>query len=96
MSSHDVLGNPSSKYALLVSILRCLRWEILAIAFPRLALVGFQVVQPFLITAAVIYVESPDEDASPNMGYGLIGAFALVFISASVGEPRWRHNRASE
>lgn len=90
-----LLGNPKGKFALLTSILRCLKWEILAIALPRIALVGFQVTQPFLITEAVTYVESPDEDASPNEGYGLIGAFALVFISVSVGEPRWRHPSAS-
>ena len=91
MSLHDIPGSPRGKYALLMSILRCLKWEILAIAFPRLALVGLQIVQPFLITEAVTYVDKPDEDVSLNKGYGLIGAFALVFISASVGEPRWRH-----
>jgi ATP-binding cassette, subfamily C (CFTR/MRP), member 1 len=89
-----VLGNQKGKYPLLASILRCLKWEILAITFPRLALVGFQVAQPFLIAEAVTFVESPDEDTSPNNGYGLIGAFALVFIGVSVGEPLWRHSSA--
>lgn len=82
------VGNPMGRYALLTSILRYLEWEILAIGLPRLALVGFQVAQPFLITEAMTYVESPNEngDASPNKGYGLIGAFALVSIGVAVRE----------
>jgi ATP-binding cassette subfamily C (CFTR/MRP) protein 1 len=68
--------------ALLVAIIKCLRWDIAAIALPRLGLVGFSIAQPFLIGKIVTYLESTE--SNPNIGYGLIGATAIVFIGAAV------------
>jgi hypothetical protein len=68
--------------ALLVAIIKCLRWDIAAIALPRLGLVGFSIAQPFLIGKIVTYLESTE--SNPNIGYGLIGAAAIVFIGAAV------------
>jgi hypothetical protein len=37
---------------------------------------------PFLVSDIITYANS--SDVSPNTGYGLIGAFALVFIGLAV------------
>jgi ATP-binding cassette, subfamily C (CFTR/MRP), member 1 len=72
------------KYELLLCVIHCLRGEILQVAFPRLAAVALSLSQPFLIREAVAYVRLPSNQDTTNLGYGLIGAFALVFICAAV------------
>lgn len=72
------------KHALLFSALSCLRWEVMAIAVPRLALVALSISQPFIIGRAVTFLQLPDNDASRNIGYGLICAFAFVYIGSAV------------
>ena len=49
---------------------------------PRLLLVGLRFSLPFLVSDIITYTKS--SDVSPNTGYGLIGAFALVFIGLAV------------
>lgn len=49
---------------------------------PRLLLVGLRFSLPFLVSDVITYTKS--SYVSPNTGYGLIGAFALVFISLAV------------
>ena len=49
---------------------------------PRLLLVGLRFSLPFLVSDSITYTKS--SDVSPNTGYGLIGAFALVFIGLAV------------
>ncbi|RYP53067.1 hypothetical protein DL768_001844 [Monosporascus sp. mg162] len=43
-----------------------------------------EIAQPFLIAEAVAFVGSDNDHAPINIGYGLIGAFALVFISTAL------------
>lgn len=69
--------------ALLFAVIRCLRWEIAAIAFPRLCVVGFSIAQPFLIGKVVTVLQQTDM-LSLNMGYALTGATAIIFIGIAV------------
>lgn len=62
------------------------KWHLLAIMPPRLAMVGLQISQPFLISHALKYLSSPPSEANSNLGYGLIGAFSLVFIGSAVSQ----------
>jgi hypothetical protein len=57
---------------------------IVSAGFPRLCLLGFTFAQPFLINQTVIFVSQSVEEATQNTGYGLIGAFALVYIGLAV------------
>lgn len=54
------------------------------IAFPKLAYVAFSLSQPFLIQEAVSLVQNADAGDSDNVGYGLIGGFALVYTGLAV------------
>ncbi|KAL7785438.1 multidrug resistance-associated protein [Trichoderma afarasin] len=63
---------------------------------PRLALLGFTFCQPFLIQRVLDYLASlSTDDASPNTGYGLIGATIFVYsgIAISTSLYRYLHER---
>ncbi|CAG8303457.1 unnamed protein product [Penicillium salamii] len=80
----------SGKNALLLSVIKCLRWEIAAIALPRLCVVGFGIAQPFLIGKVVSAFQQTDSLAH-EMGYGLIGATAIIFTGIAVSKAAYEH-----
>ncbi|KAH7413379.1 ABC transporter family protein [Cadophora sp. MPI-SDFR-AT-0126] len=73
---------PDAAYALPVAVAWCFRWTLLAAAFPRLCLIGFNFAQPFLIVAAIENLKNPG--ASKNDGYGLIGAAFLIYLGIAM------------
>ncbi|KAF7713845.1 Uncharacterized protein PECH_000838 [Penicillium ucsense] len=75
--------NQKSSNALLWAVLKCLRWEMAAIAFPRLCVVGFSIAQPFLIGRLVTVLQETTA-SSEQMGYGLIAATAIVFTGIAI------------
>lgn len=61
-----------------------LKREIAGIVIPRLAVVALTIAQPFLVSQALRFLSMPKDEYSDNIGYGLIGAFAFVFIGSAV------------
>lgn len=61
-----------------------LKWPLLAGVIPRLGVIGFKYVQPFMIRRMVRWLDEPLSADSQNEGYGLIAAFGLVFIGLAV------------
>jgi ATP-binding cassette subfamily C (CFTR/MRP) protein 1 len=57
---------------------------VLAVVPPRIALIGFNFCQPFLINRAVTFSQEPVTPKTTNIGYGLIGAYVLVFVGIAV------------
>jgi hypothetical protein len=49
---------------------------------------ALQIAQPYLITKAVHFVDSGEDEIPTSTGYGLIGAFAFVFAFTAVYVPR--------
>ncbi|TIA11583.1 putative multidrug resistance protein [Aureobasidium pullulans] len=82
-------ADKSKKHALFWSTVTCLRWALIAPVVPRLALIGFNYSQPFLITRIINQVEDPEKDK--NVAYGLIGATALVYTGIAVSNGRYQH-----
>lgn len=83
--------NKSSKHALLWEFLVHYKWTVLAACFPRLAYTGFTFAQPFLIDEVLSFTSSPPEKRSSNDAYGLIGAYAIVYIGAAVSLTLYEH-----
>ncbi|KAF4767933.1 hypothetical protein HAV15_002642 [Penicillium sp. str.  len=80
----------SGQNALLLAVIKCLRWEIATIAIPRLCVVGFSIAQPFLIVKVVTVLQQTSP-LSQDMGYGLIGATAIVFSGIAVSRASYEH-----
>lgn len=71
-------------FALVLTTVLTFRWEVLFIAFPKLVWVALSLSQPFLIQEAVSFVQSAETGGNDNVGYGLIGGFALVYTGLAV------------
>lgn len=73
------------EHRLAVALVKAFWKQILIIQFPRLALVGFALAQPFLIQASISFIAN--HALRPvEYGYGLIGAFAMVYIGVAVSQ----------
>jgi ATP-binding cassette subfamily C (CFTR/MRP) protein 1 len=76
-------SSSKNKRRLALSLLRTFSQRLILIQLPRLALVGFSISQPFLVKAAISFITN--QAARPvQHGYGLVGAFALVYSGVGV------------
>jgi ATP-binding cassette subfamily C (CFTR/MRP) protein 1 len=64
--------------------LRTLKWPLLSAVVPRLALTAFNFCQPFLLQRAIDFSQEPINNDTNNIGYGLIGAYLLVYVGIAV------------
>ncbi|RFU28601.1 hypothetical protein B7463_g7731, partial [Scytalidium lignicola] len=81
-----VQGRPR---ALLWSTLRAMRVAFIYCIFPRVCLIGFRYAQPFLLSRTVDFANNLDEPDS--IGWGLTGAFGLVFLGSAVSNGLYEH-----
>ena len=51
---------------------------------PRLAAVALVICRPLLVSNALDYLNMAESSSKSNIGYGLIAAFALVFVGSAV------------
>jgi hypothetical protein len=65
-------------------MLRVLKWPILYPIFPRLILIAFTFCQPPLVSRLLTYLQEPPESQNANVGYGLIGAYGVVYFGMAV------------
>ncbi|KAJ5435683.1 ABC transporter integral membrane type 1 [Penicillium cf. griseofulvum] len=84
-------GRAENKLSLPWAFFCCFWWEFLAVAFPRLCMIGFNFAQPFMITAVLVYIEDPITPESWNRGYGLIGATFLIYLGLALSNVHYRH-----
>jgi ATP-binding cassette subfamily C (CFTR/MRP) protein 1 len=47
-------------------------------------MIALSISQPFLVSNALRFLTMPASESTTNLGYGLIGAFAFVFIGSAV------------
>jgi len=73
-----------SKYALLLTALRCLWQELVLVVPSRACLIAFTFTQPFLISRSIRFLTEPESSNTANYGYGLIGATALIYLGIAV------------
>lgn len=85
--TQDTDGRTASReggHALLLAVLNTLKWPILSIVFPRLVFAAFTFCQPLLISATLEWAETDGESDDMSRGYGLIGAWFLVYVGIAV------------
>ncbi|SPJ75456.1 related to multidrug resistance protein [Fusarium torulosum] len=89
----DAWGKASKKgdYALMFTVFKLLKRPLLAIVFPRLCFIGFTFCQPFLISATLAWAERNSNSDDMSQGYGLIGAWFLVFVGLAVTTGQYQH-----
>ncbi|KAF7719382.1 Uncharacterized protein PECH_004876 [Penicillium ucsense] len=58
----------------------------------RACLVAFNFCQPLLLTRSLSFFNSPVNDTTNNVGYGLIGAYFLVYTGLAVSMGQYQHN----
>ncbi|RYC65696.1 hypothetical protein CHU98_g529 [Xylaria longipes] len=76
--------NQKKRHALALATVLTFRWEFFLIAFPKLAYVALSLSHPFLIQEAVSFVQNAGIGDDNNVGYGLIGGFAFVYVGLAV------------
>ena len=79
------------KHSLLLIFFDRFKWDFLCAVPPRLAYIGFTFCQPFLITRAVDLSSQPITSASRDVGYGLIGAYLIVYIGIAITMALYQH-----
>ncbi|KAJ4863834.1 ABC transporter domain-containing protein [Trichoderma breve] len=87
----DKVTRDGRKASLFLNTVWILKLEIAGIALPRLATVALTIAQPFLVSQALRFLAMPKDDHSDNIGYGLIGAFALVFVGSAILTAWYEH-----
>lgn len=60
------------------------KWSLASAILPRLCLTAFTFAQPFLIERVIKYITDIDSANSNKVGYGLIGAYCLVYTGIGV------------
>ncbi|TEY52525.1 hypothetical protein BOTCAL_0257g00150 [Botryotinia calthae] len=84
--------NREAKMSLLRSLWKAHRWPILLPVLPRLCYSGFLFVQPFLIEQAISYLSQPSNVLEEDIGYGLIGATACIYLGIAISNALFRHH----
>ncbi|OJJ44494.1 hypothetical protein ASPZODRAFT_135308 [Penicilliopsis zonata CBS 506.65] len=84
-------ANKSHRLALLWTFVMHYKWTVLAPVLPRLAYTGFTFSQPFLINKVLTFTSRSSDEKSANVAYGLIGAYAIVYIGAAISLTLYEH-----
>lgn len=80
-----------SKYSLLWTSIRHFKWDLLAAVPAKLAWIGLTFAQPFLVERVLDFTNEPENVNSKNIAYGLIGAYAVVYIGLAVTYAFYEH-----
>lgn len=67
--------------------MKTLIWPILSVIPPRACLVALNFSQPLLINRAVLLSVDNVTPWTTHVGYGLIGAYIIVYVGAAVSHP---------
>ncbi|KAK0619996.1 ABC transporter [Immersiella caudata] len=76
---------------LAASVMWAWRFEVAKILFPRFCLVALSLAQPFLIEKVVMTLSEPEGPQTRNIGYGMVGAVAIVYIGSPVASGFSQH-----
>ncbi|RFU74209.1 hypothetical protein TARUN_8040 [Trichoderma arundinaceum] len=79
----------ASKHRLVLCCIVTLRSALISVIVPRLALLAFTICQPLVLTRFLSFLD--DETQSVNIGYGLVGAYGLVYLGIAATQALYWH-----
>lgn len=79
-----VVPNKAAPGALLNTWLRVFIGPVLSPVIPRLFQIGFTYAQPFFLNSIIQFAYYPQEQPFNNWGYGLMGAFVIIYLGLTV------------
>ncbi|KAI8257462.1 ABC transporter [Colletotrichum sp. SAR 10_77] len=93
----DQVPDKTRPGALFSTWLRVFAGPMSAVVVPKLFQIGFNYAQPLLIQQAIELAGLPQTREYRNRGFGLIGAYVLVYtgIAVSTGQYEWRTHRTA-
>ena len=68
-----------------------LKWHLLSVVPPRLGLIAFNFCQPFLVQRAITFSSRSKDQDPDSVGYGLIGAYFLVYGGIAITTGQYEH-----
>ncbi|KAK2675775.1 AAA ATPase domain [Fusarium oxysporum f. sp. vasinfectum] len=83
---------PARKHRLISCCVMTLRWSIIAVVLPRLALLAFTICQPLILNRLLVFLD--DTSQSINIGYGIIAAYGLVYSGIALSQALYWHRNA--
>ncbi|EMT60451.1 Multidrug resistance-associated protein 1 [Fusarium odoratissimum] len=83
---------PARKHRLISCCVMTLRWSIIAVVLPRLALLAFTICQPLILNRLLVFLD--DISQSINIGYGIIAAYGLVYSGIALSQALYWHRNA--
>jgi hypothetical protein len=81
---YSFVVSASGGHRLITTVIKTLKWPLLAPVLPRVALVAFTVCQPLLTRRVILYLDETRNNDITNIGYGLIGAYMFVYSGIAV------------
>lgn len=79
----------ANKHRLILCCIVTLRAALVSVVIPRLALLAFTICQPLVLTRFLDFLD--DETQSANIGYGLVGAYGLVYLGIAATQALYWH-----
>ncbi|KAF5005603.1 hypothetical protein FDECE_7964 [Fusarium decemcellulare] len=89
---HQYKASAARKHHLIRCCITTLRWSIIAVVLPRLALLAFTVCQPLILNRFLFFLDNASQ--SINIGYGLVAAYGLVYLGIAVSQALYWHRNA--
>ena len=80
-----------SPHRLLLTAFGVLKWPIIRTMFPRACLTALMFCQPFLINRTIRLSQEAITEQTTQAGYGLIGAYLLVYVGIAVSMGQYQH-----
>ncbi|KAI1132171.1 multidrug resistance-like protein [Nemania abortiva] len=84
--------SPSTKHRLILSCLRALKWPLFKTIVPRLFLLAFTISQPLALQRFLSFLLDPTQSIS--VGYGLIGAYGLIYVGIALSSAFYEHQNS--
>ncbi|KAK2757241.1 hypothetical protein FQN54_004755 [Arachnomyces sp. PD_36] len=84
-------ADQNGSHSLLITVLRTLKWPLLAVVPPRACLTALLFCQPILLGKAMAFSSESVTEESTNIGYGLIGAYILVYVGMAIMMSQHQH-----